>query len=472
MKFEKICHLIIVFLFCLCLDFLTPISSRAACTGSSPKWISTADYTSVNSCVLQASPGDEITVSGNATWPSTLTITKGIKLIGTSNPTITGKRRLISWQPDATAQAAHATLEISNITFDADNATSAELQYAGLINVSTSSINHVYLVAHNNTFRNTVGTGIFIRGRCYGVASANVFDRIGIPIRNMGNDYNSWTNEAQAYGTAENFFFEDNIIQFSSTWPAGTSGWLETGQGGRIVVRYNTWDETNAAAPGEFWDIHGLQNPQISNPPTNCEGYSTMVSEYYGNKIINQVNAYRWMYHRGGWLLMFNNTLTGNTSPYNGITQYYCNSCQITGSFNQKAANTYAWKNLANGIEKPFLVSGTGSYPGCVSDPIVENSDFFNYNAGFNGETGVGCGTLAARPNTCQIGVAYWATNQSCSELTGMVGKNPTTPISGTLYKCTATNTWTAYYTPYQYPHPLRESATPKMPAAPNNLHY
>jgi len=36
-----------------------------------------------------------------------------------------------------------------------------------------------------------------------------------------------------------------------------------------------------------------------------------------------------------------------------------------------------------------------------------------------------------------------------------MVGKNPTTPISGTLYKCTATNTWTAYYTPYAYPHPL-----------------
>jgi hypothetical protein len=36
-----------------------------------------------------------------------------------------------------------------------------------------------------------------------------------------------------------------------------------------------------------------------------------------------------------------------------------------------------------------------------------------------------------------------------------MIGRSPTTPISGALYKCTATNTWTSYYTPYTYPHPL-----------------
>jgi hypothetical protein len=37
-----------------------------------------------------------------------------------------------------------------------------------------------------------------------------------------------------------------------------------------------------------------------------------------------------------------------------------------------------------------------------------------------------------------------------------MAGKNTSTPISGILYKCTATNTWTSYYKPYTYPHPLR----------------
>jgi hypothetical protein len=72
---------------------------------------------------------------------------------------------------------------------------------------------------------------------------------------------------------------------------------------------------------------------------------------------------------------------------------------------------------------------------------------------------GVGCGTIASRPATCTAGVGYWATTQSCSDLTGLVGIGPATPISGTLYKCTVTDTWESYYTPYTYPHPLRDES-------------
>jgi hypothetical protein len=78
----------------------------------------------------------------------------------------------------------------------------------------------------------------------------------------------------------------------------------------------------------------------------------------------------------------------------------------------------------------------------------IENRDFFCYNTAFNGTSGVGAGTLAARPANCTTnaaayppgnspGVGYWATDQS------------------TLYVCTAANTWTQYYKPYAYPHPL-----------------
>ncbi len=88
-----------------------------------------------------------------------------------------------------------------------------------------------------------------------------------------------------------------------------------------------------------------------------------------------------------------------------------------------------------------------------------ENREFWNGNPSFNGTVGVGWGTLANRPATCTVGVGYWATNQSTTNLSGMVGKNPATPISGTLYVCTATNVWTAFYTPYAYPHPMRNKA-------------
>lgn len=86
-----------------------------------------------------------------------------------------------------------------------------------------------------------------------------------------------------------------------------------------------------------------------------------------------------------------------------------------------------------------------------------ENHEFFNQNTSFDGKAGIGCGVLASRPATCTTGVGYWATTQSCTDLTGLVGANPTTPINGTLYKCTSTNTWTAYFTPYIYPHPLTQ---------------
>jgi hypothetical protein len=71
----------------------------------------------------------------------------------------------------------------------------------------------------------------------------------------------------------------------------------------------------------------------------------------------------------------------------------------------------------------------------------------------FNGSTGVGQGLLSARPSTCTAGpggntpgVGYWATDQN------------------TLYVCNPTNTWTTYYTPYTYPNPLTQQATPAPP--------
>jgi hypothetical protein len=104
-----------------------------------------------------------------------------------------------------------------------------------------------------------------------------------------------------------------------------------------------------------------------------------------------------------------------------------CNSSQPCAWPRQALEPVYEWLNTT-----PFPVFTV--YEG---DVIQANRDYYAYTASFTGASGVGSGLLANRPATCTPKVAYWATD------------------SRTLYQCTAANTWTSYYTPYTYPHPL-----------------
>jgi hypothetical protein len=142
------------------------------------------------------------------------------------------------------------------------------------------------------------------------------------------------------------------------------------------------------------------------------------------------------------------NTTTGNAAwPHETLEPAYCWNNKLNGTMNDPAVT------LAAGL--------TGEYP-----TVLENRDYYNYNTSWQpGQaltTGIASGTFANRPTTCTPGtdvttgangpgVGYWATDQS------------------KFYVCTAPNTWSLYYTPYQYPHPL-VSGAPAPPSAPANL--
>jgi hypothetical protein len=420
-------------------------------------------YNDVNTAVSAATNGDTVIVpAGSSTWSSTLNITKNITLsgsgIGVTNITRNGGYA-VSYSPNSAAIADNQThaFRITGFTFKNNG-----LVFYGS---NTTPIYNVFV--NNNRFENSdyANRAIYVHGAIWGVIYGNQFHQCENMLCVMAGDNEAWGSFTQEYGTENNLYVEDNVMTFSGNTSTGNHAWIETGQGGRVVVRYNTFNDANTTTGGYMWDIHGLQTS-----PT-CEQFSTMVAEYYGNTRINHSGGGEWCKVRGGWSLLFNNYISGGSGAYIDSIDYGCDSCASPSHsppYPQHLNNTYVWNNRQGTTN--VSLGKNEDVQRCTSRPITENQDFYNYNASFNGANGVGCGPLENRPATCTGGVAYWATDQSCSSIDSeTVGTNPTTPINGTLYKCTATNTWTAYYTPYIYPHPARREGVP-VPASPSGL--
>ncbi|MGA3199224.1 MAG: hypothetical protein ABSD89_07430 [Halobacteriota archaeon] len=293
----------------------------------------------------------------------------------------------------------------------------------------------------------------------------------------------SWADTASLPGSSSAIFIEDST--FSCTDPVYLTNVMDGDSGARFVFRFNTLTGANTTS-------HGTDSSQRER--------SIRWQEVYKNayNFSSQASPGFIAWVRGGSGIMWGNSVTGQgwlssmlqvsnlrdstsytpwgqcngTSVYDrnsNSTGYICVDQPGAGTSNLLSGDPPAPTSWVGNISFPiyvYLNSASGSENDTTgnSTNVQQNRDYFLYTSSFNGTSGVGSGPIASRPAACTTGVGYWATDQ------GSWNTKLPANTSGQLYKCTSTNTWTLYYTPYTYPHPLSQGSSATLPSAPTNV--
>jgi hypothetical protein len=371
------------------------------------------------------------------------------------------------------------------------------------VNGSTGPI--LGVVDHNLFNENVLGFGIHAaEGNWSGT------EQTGDYPSGLGNS--SWA-DASYWGSNKFVFFENNTF----VWDPGGNGSsfvFDCNPGGRLVARFN---QANNFA----FQTHGT-----GSGDANYRGCREI--EAYGNSLVHNGTYFAVIQEEGGGYMFWGNTVGnfgyvieedtirtnsttyGQTTPPNGwgycgnqvsgadsawdgnasaSTGYPCldqvgrgGGDLIVGEFPSKKDNVSGKVSWPNQVIDPVYafantVSGATNYwySFCQCGIVAENRDYYlqlpnvNEPQSFDGSAGIGQGPLASKPSTCTTngttGAAWWGTDQGSWNTSGNGFGN------GVLYTCSATNTWTAYYTPYTYPHPLvTGSQSSGVPNAPTNL--
>ncbi len=492
---------------------------------------SSCSASAVQSAVNQASAGDTVLIpAGTCSWTSSISwnAPANVSVIGAGNLSVTGGGdatvivdNVSGGQPLISLNTnGSGTFRFAGITIRGG---SGSVKEGGMIAVRGAStktrIDHVHIDKSTYSPQNT-GKFMVIGGMVRGVIDNSLFDA-GNEIawihfvngEGAGNGDTTWT-QPTGFGTADFMYVEDSRLvagRGGSLPPRGTFSDCHTG--GKFVIRYSSTLNGNVGQThptGHAGDDRGCRGYELYGVTATADhaGREPSFAFSYNNSgpAMNWGNSVDNVYKN---IIYFNVCMTGTSCGYSppyggwglcdGSGSWHGNQSNgypcvdqpgrgqgdlITGTFPSKinaALGRAAWPRQQLEPVYEWLTTGTtatgwgGSWLNNNSPGhVVQNRDFFLHhgNTGCNAgaatcATGVGVGTLAQRPANCALNTAWWATDQGADW-----NKQNAAANDGALYRCTSANTWQLHYTPYTYPHPLRQaqSSTPSALAAPSGL--
>lgn len=512
MKFPRLLFPMLALIF-FSLSFPDMFVITSSANSSTPQVIqaTSCSTSDVQRALNQAGNGDTVSIpAGICHWTKGIeyTLVGSLTIMGAGDQSLGGgdKTVIVDDMDDRRDPGllkintvAGQTFRLTGLTIRAGT---MRVTFNGAVRIAGSS--KAVRVDHNH-FDHVRDQSLTLGGWEYGVVDHNLFDyhKTQVTVRHgqWNGETDGWGDQSWAdssyFGSEKFIFIEDNVFNGSATIKGGGAA-DDCDHAGRLVFRYNT---LNSAT---------IQVHEMSGRGQGCRAY-----EVYNNTVNAPDVETVFAYLRTGTGLFWGNSVTGavlfvsahndrsetmnanypppprswgkcgtllGPSSWDGNTDqtgYPClnqlgrgkgdllakpfptalNTAVAAGTWPREALEPiYVWGNTFNPPAHGFNPALWSTYPQ-ERGVIVENRDYYlqlpNYNepqAVYNGTAGVGQGTLAQRPATCTPLVAYWATD------------------TNTLYQCSAPNTWTAYYTPYTYPHPLQAISSVPAPAAPKKI--
>lgn len=465
-----------------------PSAVEAACAGAGTTWTCPAGSTVADVQHAIDAAADEATITfatGDYDWTAgriSLNGIDGVSLVCEALGACRVQHDGDLIYKDEVPESSNKLHRISGFVFTGTAGTGT-IWFLGTHDLTAIRVDH-------NTFNDT-GSGCTVAvffgatdagvvGNMYGVVDHNRFsakNRNTTGVKNLAGQDAAWKSGLP--GSSNNLFIEDNTFDYPAAGYDPGCGCIDAWSGGPTVFRYNSTNNCRAV-------VHGV----CHGGPPNFEVY---------RNTIRTPDGVRHIHHQGsGEMFVFDNDVTnggdiallhyrscpsadtgcnlprcdgsqngdGNRTPIGSYYGYPCRR-QPGRDANGTLRPIFAWNNHG---DRGKVDIEFGNAWGCSApapeDHVKPNRDFYNAVSAsaqsstttpFDGTTGMGFGTMANRPDTCTTtsevldagngGVGYWATDVGSWNRTG--------GSQGSLFMCTGKDSWTPYYTPYRYPHPL-----------------